>query len=163
MELLLIRHGEAVDDAGPLGDEGRWLTAKGRKTTRKVARWLAADDARQPREIWTSPLVRAVQTAEIVASAARLTGEISAVSELSPAKALEGVLRRLSRHVGVGQLALVGHEPLLSSIAEALLGTALAPGALKKSGVVALSWTPRARGALRFVLRPKGLALVAKP
>ena len=38
MDILIIRHGEAVDEAPGLGDAGRWLTGKKRKMTRKVGR-----------------------------------------------------------------------------------------------------------------------------
>src|SRR5881628_2985392 len=86
MDILLIRHGHAVDDAPGLGDAGRWLSAKGRKVTRKVARWLAKNRKRRPVTIWTSPLVRAVQTAEITAAEAAIKGEVKAISELSPGR-----------------------------------------------------------------------------
>ena len=65
MEILLIRHGHAVDEAPGLDDGGRWLSGKGRKVTRRVARWLSEKKKRRPVALWTSPLVRAVQTAEL--------------------------------------------------------------------------------------------------
>jgi phosphohistidine phosphatase len=151
MDILLIRHGQAVDDAPGLGDTGRWLTAKGRKVTRRVARWLAKSNKRRPAVIWTSPLVRAVQTAEIVAAAAEIDGEVRAISELSPGRD-PGDLVKLLAEAPAGPLALVGHEPSLSLIANALLGDIGFTG-LKKSGVMGVSYD-EGRGKLRFLLDP---------
>src|SRR6185369_5592945 len=108
MEILLIRHGQAVEAAVGVGDAGRWLTARGRKATRKLARWLAKRGKRRPATIWTSPLVRAVQTAEIVAAAAGVTGEVEAVAELGPGRDPGDLVKRLAASCAVleGPLAL---------------------------------------------------------
>src|SRR5262249_9528193 len=66
MKVLLIRHTHAVDGDEALDDEARWLTAKGRTLARAVGARLR-DDEIVPDAIVTSPLVRAVQTAELVA------------------------------------------------------------------------------------------------
>lgn len=160
MELLIIRHGKAVDEAPGLGDGGRWLTGKGRKLTRRVAGWLAKQKDRRPAAIWTSPLVRAVQTAEILAEAAELTEEVSAVAELSPTRDTAELLRLLSLHQGAQPLALVGHEPSLSMLVTSLLGDVGWTG-LKKSGVVAVSWDGRGPGKQRFVLDLKEMKAVS--
>jgi phosphohistidine phosphatase len=141
MDILLIRHGQAVDDAPGLGDAGRWLTSKGRKLSRKVSRWLAKSDKRTPCAIWTSPLVRAVQTAEILAAEVKYKAEIRACLELSPGHDPGHLLKLLAGEAVDGPLALVGHEPSLSMIANALLGDVGFTG-LKKSGVLGLTWDP---------------------
>ncbi len=164
MDILLIRHGQAVDEAPGLDDGGRWLTAKGRKITRKVARWLAKSDRRCPAVVWTSPLVRAVQTAEIVAAAAGTKGELRACAQLAPGHDPGDLLKLLAGETGEGPIALVGHEPSLSLIAAALIGDT-GFGGFKKSGVMGLTWTPpppptdgapvpKALGELWFVLDP---------
>lgn len=142
-----------------MGDGGRWLTEKGRKTTRKVARWLAKSNKRRPAALWTSPLLRAAQTAEILATAAGLKGEIPACAQLAPGHDPGDLLKLLAEAKVDGPLALVGHEPSLSLIAAALLGD-LGFSGLKKSGVLGLTWTPgdgngtQAKGELWFVLDP---------
>jgi phosphohistidine phosphatase len=169
MDILLIRHGEAVEDPPGLGDAGRWLTKKGRKVTRKVARWLGKSRKRTPATIWTSPLVRALQTAEILAAETGYRGEVRACSQLSPGHDPGDLLKLLAAEPIEGPIALVGHEPALSLIAHALLGDAGFTG-LKKNGVLALSWDPpqpedeprgpssvrepAAKGRLWFVLDP---------
>ncbi|WP_081864402.1 phosphohistidine phosphatase SixA [Chondromyces apiculatus] len=173
MEILIVRHGQAADDAPGLGDSGRWLTAKGRKTTRQVARWLAKRKSRRPAVIWTSPLVRAVQTAEILAEAAALTGDVSVASELSPGRDPADLLRLLSGYRDPDPLVLVGHEPMLSALVTSLVGEATWSGSaqstdgepqpkLRKSGVAALSWDGRGSATLRFVFDPKEMSLVGR-
>jgi phosphohistidine phosphatase len=152
MEILIVRHGHAVDDAPGLGDAGRWLSARGRKMTRRVARWLAKNKKRRPALIWTSPLVRAVQTAEILAAYADYKGEIRSLAELSPGRDPGDLRKLLAEERAPGPLALVGHEPFLSVLAAALVGD-LGFGEFKKSGVLALSWE-NGQGRARFLLDP---------
>jgi phosphohistidine phosphatase len=137
MELILIRHGEAVGEAPGLGDAGRFLTEKGRKVTRRVARWLAKKAKRCPAVIWTSPLVRAVQTGEILAEVAGVRAGVQVVAELSPGRDPNDLVALLRAEGKRGPLAVVGHEPSLSLLAGVLLGGATLPG-FKKSGVVAI-------------------------
>jgi phosphohistidine phosphatase len=160
MEILLIRHGHAVDEAPGLGDAGRWLSVKGRKVTHKVARWLAKSDKRRPAAIWTSPLVRAVQTAEILAAESDYKGELRACAQLGTGHDPGDLLQILGSETFAGPIALVGHEPSLSRIAAALLGDIGFTG-FKKSAVMGLTWQPlpegvaaKPPGELWFVLDP---------
>ena len=159
IELLLVRHGQAVEEAPGLGDEGRWLTASGRTTTREVASWLAAHESRRAVEIWTSPLVRSVQTAEILATALGLVDGVSAKSELLPAGEAAALVDLIARRGAEGPLAIVGHEPLLSDTARLLLPAVVWPG-FKKSGVLSVAWDGAASAELRFLLRPKKMRLL---
>jgi phosphohistidine phosphatase len=154
MEILIVRHGEAVGEAPGLGDPGRFLTEKGRKVTRRVARWLAKKSRRRPVAVWTSPLVRAVQTAEILAEIAGIEGEVLACAELSPGRDPGDLLALLTSKSPRGPLALVGHEPSLSVLASAMLGTASWSG-FKKSGVLGVAWEGTGPAKIRFVLDPK--------
>jgi phosphohistidine phosphatase len=67
MKLYVMRHGPAEDHADSGMDGDRALTANGRDRVRAVAA-LLVDLNEEPLSIITSPLVRAVQTAEVVAS-----------------------------------------------------------------------------------------------
>lgn len=152
MEIFLVRHGHALDEAPGLGDAGRWLSERGRKATRKVGRWLGESKKRRPAAIWSSPLVRALQTAEILAARTGYKGEVKAAAELSPGRDPGDLLTLLSGLTLEGPLVLVGHEPSLSLLAKALLGEiGLEP--FKKSGVVGLRWDQGA-GQFRFLLDP---------
>ena len=159
VSILVVRHGQAVDEAPGLGDSGRFLTGKGRKVTRKVAKWLAEKAERCPTEIWTSPLVRAVQTAEILAEYAHLTDSVRVAAELSPASDPRSVIARLAERRVEGTLALVGHEPGLSMLATGLLGDVGWPG-FKKSGVLGADYGGSDKATFRFLLDPKELEVV---
>jgi phosphohistidine phosphatase len=114
----LIRHAEAGDDAP--SDDARALTARGRADARRVGRALAKRGVRFSSMI-SSPLVRAVQTAEIVAAAVGYRGRIVCTTALVPDGDARAVVALLGSVGDEGGVALVAHEPILSGIAAALL------------------------------------------
>ncbi|WP_333595579.1 phosphoglycerate mutase family protein, partial [Anaerospora hongkongensis] len=68
MVIVLFRHGEAEDRVDLRDDGLRSLTAKGRKRTKKMAKIVNKLLPRKCKiQIWSSPLLRALQTAEILA------------------------------------------------------------------------------------------------
>lgn len=67
MQILLVRHGAAVEMTLARTDHLRWLTDHGRRSMTGVGKALARLDLRYSC-IYTSPLVRAVQSAEILAA-----------------------------------------------------------------------------------------------
>lgn len=62
--LFVARHGEAAYETDLCSDDGGSLTSLGRRQARELAARLSGERIAQ---VWTSPLSRAVQTAEIVA------------------------------------------------------------------------------------------------
>lgn len=119
MRVYLIRHGHAVDEDIKLVDEHRYLTKKGRKAVREIAHVLKREGVELD-AILTSPLVRAVQTAELLAEGLDFVGIVEALPPLRPgvpARVAAGELA--SRGVAV---AVVGHEPNLSSLGAFLTG-----------------------------------------
>jgi phosphohistidine phosphatase len=132
LELLLVRHGKA-EDHHPLGDAARPLTDEGREEMREHARKVAGHVGLEG--ILTSPAVRAVQTAEILAEACGV--EVVGVrGELSIDRASTRGIEALCREVGPGW-ALVGHNPSMAEVLAHLLGYHTAPQ-FKKGAVVAL-------------------------
>lgn len=106
-----MRHGDAVDRMDPAmkTDEMRPLTDQGKDEVAAMARVLAQLGVK-PDAILTSPLVRARETAEIVA--AELGGGKPAVSdELAPDGALSGVLNDILNAGPPKQVLLSGHMP----------------------------------------------------
>lgn len=152
MILILIRHAHAIEAPPGLGDADRWLSSKGRKVARRVGAWLAKPK-RRPHAIWTSPLVRAVQTAEIVARECEVADDVSVSVELSPGRDTGDLLRVLAEHRGPSPLALVGHEPSLSLIATSLLADPAWPG-FKKGGMLAVEWSGTGKAERLFTLDP---------
>jgi len=141
MKLLLLRHGIAVDHFTPgYRDSERPLTPEGRRKTRAIARALAKLEA-SPDIILTSPLVRAHQTAEIVATGLKLKKRMEVCEHLAPGGSAKRLIAGINqRHAAADCVMLVGHEPDLSSLGSLLL-TGSATGAaieLKKGGVCLL-------------------------
>jgi phosphohistidine phosphatase len=114
MLLYLVRHGKAEQGAGD--DASRRLTDGGRKAVQRVAKALAEAGVRVDR-VEHSGLVRARQTAEILASA--VGGEIAAAADLGSSADVVSVANRLDRE---GSLMLVGHAPFMPKMASYLLG-----------------------------------------
>jgi phosphohistidine phosphatase len=163
VKLYVMRHGPAEDEAASGVDADRALTAAGRDRVCGVAKVLLAE-GEEPLRIVTSPLVRAVQTAEIVAVVTKLCdrgGSVEVRREMAPGGAGAKLAYRLAAE-GAKRVMLVGHEPDLSSLVGSMLGEFSRP--FEKAMVVGLH--PVAEGArpkLRFVLDPKLLKLQSDP
>jgi phosphohistidine phosphatase len=124
MPILLVRHGEAVP-AGEHGDDPRYLTERGREETRSVGALLRGEGL-APRAFVTSPLVRAVQTAELLAAALDHRGPVSADPGLVPDSPAAVIVRRIEAwHDGL--LVVVCHEPIVRGIAALLVPTTKHP------------------------------------
>jgi phosphohistidine phosphatase len=158
-ELLLLRHGIAEERCEGFDDAQRSLTPEGRERTARQLQQLVELDLRCDL-VLSSPLVRARQTAEL-AVAEGLAPELELAAALAP---LEDPLPLLERWLGAvcprpgwRRLALVGHEPDLSTLAALLIGVpmALAPQALqlKKAGAALLHWPAPPAGSLAGTAR----------
>lgn len=162
MRLLIIRHAIAVPHGTPdVPEDKRPLTPRGQRRFRAAARGLARICGR-PDVLLTSPLVRARQTAEI---AAKAWGRIEPVDE----KALAGgsfdqVAAVLDKHKDKRVVAIVGHEPDVSSLVARLLGTTASERLTFKKGGAALLDVPRRLadgGALIWYASPRLLRAAA--
>jgi len=181
VELLLLRHGiaaDAVDEPGldpQLADGARSLTPAGRRRTAAVLQRLLTLDL-TCNQLFTSPLLRARQTAELALQAG-LAPALSEAPALAPGGDAAGWLRQLGaatsldvqpldvqppcvERPGVERWALVGHEPDLSCLAASLIGADPGSLQLKKAGVALLAWTPgQARARLLLLVPPRALLL----
>jgi phosphohistidine phosphatase len=150
MTLYLIRHAHAVELED---DASRPLSHKGRAQVRQLGRFFRASGALAPAEVWHSPLVRAVETATLLAKGLRLRVPLVEVPGLEPEALPVATLRRLARvrH----DLAIVGHEPHLSALAGLLLRGRAAPAvvAMKKGACLALEGKGRA-WQVRWLVTP---------
>lgn len=157
MEIYLVRHGIAVGREEDMPDPLRPLTEKGRRRFRKTARAFARL-GRKIGLILTSPLVRAVQTAEILAGEAK-HGEVAVLEELDPKFGVRSLLEAVSKRAnGAKRVALVGHDPQLSSVLAALAGVPAETLDLKKGEIVRLDATelsPAGSAEARWSLKPR--------
>lgn len=168
MRLVLVRHAIAEDAPPPGGsDDDRLLSEKGRRRFRAAARGLARLVPPFDR-VLTSPLPRAAETARILVSAFGLAIQPVPCDALAPGG---GIGKPLFSAVGEAApeavIALVGHEPLLSTLAAHLLspdGTRVEIE-LKKGGVCVIdvaSLPPPSGGLLLCLMTPRALRLAGR-
>ncbi|MGZ3695112.1 MAG: phosphohistidine phosphatase SixA [Bdellovibrionota bacterium] len=154
VEIYLVRHG-AAENFGPDGrDETRQLTGEGRKKTAKMAEALR-ERVKDLGIIYHSPLVRAVQTAEIMGQEFA-EAPLKEISYLTPYDAPEKVLPLLVESEHYRYVMIVGHQPYMSGLASLLLTGNAEPAIMefKKSGIAGIEWT-KERSQLLFLLSPK--------
>ena len=151
----IMRHGPAEDESHSGNDFDRALTASGRERVLRVAQELVAR-GEAPRVILASPLVRALQTAELVAQVCRPAEPVRVRREIAPGGDVRGLLFEVIRS-GQPRVMLVGHEPSVSDLVAGVLAEGFSQGFEKAMivGLRTLEGTPVAR---RFVLNPKTLA-----
>ena len=140
MNLYLLRHGIAVERGARryANDAERPLTAKGRRKLRRAAAAISAMELSFD-VILSSPLVRARQTAELIAKTLHCRHRLQLTESLAPGSNAAGLVQRL-RQLKPQSALLVGHEPDLSALVSRLLtgGTKLA-ARLKKGSLCRLS------------------------
>lgn len=158
MKLYIMRHGPAEDESASGRDFDRALTQSGRERVIAVARTLTQHDE-APMSIVSSPLVRALQTAEIVAASTKLAdrgGTVETRREIAPGGAATQLIDELRRDKR-RRVMLVGHEPDLSGLVFRLVGAQLPLGMLKAMVVGVSVHDDGVK--MRFVLDPKSLEI----
>ncbi len=141
MKIYVIRHAIAVDEGTPgyESDSERPLTDKGRKKMRQIARGLHSLGVEFDL-ILSSPYVRARETAEILAQVFKVKKKIAFTENLIPFGNPELLIGEINESYAVNSIALVGHEPHLSSLVGILAAeSAKLDITLKKGGVCYLS------------------------
>jgi phosphohistidine phosphatase len=154
IELYLVRHAIAAE-RGPRwpDDTKRPLTSEGITRFREVVRAFAALDP-EIQVVLTSPLVRAAQTAALLAEGLNPHPEIQSADALAPggsARAIAAALARTRRK----RIACVGHEPDLGQLAARLIG-ASRPLEFKKGGICRIDLErPAGPGHLAWFAPPR--------
>jgi len=161
MDVYILRHGKA-EDAGPgIVDADRRLTKKGREVTAAAGRWIAEQELRFDL-IAASPLLRAQETAALVAEMLNIRDRLVIWKVLAPGGNTDTVCRLISRHPDISSILLVGHEPLLSSLISRIItidenaGIVMSKGALAK--IQAFSYTGHPSGKLVWLITAKQMA-----
>jgi phosphohistidine phosphatase len=120
MNLIFVRHAAAIERSAEISEEQRYLTSQGRVFFRKTAQTMLKNGI-EPSLIISSPLIRAVQTADILAETLTYIGQLVIVDALSPGFALPSLRELCDTFHSANELVLVGHEPDLSSMVGSLL------------------------------------------
>lgn len=158
MQVLLVRHAEAVDSRSARTDYERWLTDEGRRTMFEVGDALSKMDLRYS-HVYTSPLVRAVQTAEILAATQPgFDGPLEVLSALSTEEGTSAqALAPLDRAADDELIVMVSHMPKVGVLAGHLGQMRSAPS-FQMAAVCALI-IEDGRGRFQWMLDPGSLEL----
>jgi phosphohistidine phosphatase len=150
-----MRHGKAEVAGSGTDDADRRLTKKGREEIDASGRWMAAQGFRFDL-IAASPLVRAQETATIIAESLGEKDLLVTWKVLGPGGNADTVCRLIGRHADIGSVLLVGHEPLLSALVSRIIAgnenaaIAMPKGALAK--IREFSYTLSPSGELHWLI-----------
>lgn len=157
MKLYLIRHTEAIDyeTESVRSDEYRFITPKGRRIAINVFKMLK-DEMIDLEKIFTSPLIRSVQTAELLAVTVKYKNDVEIANELTLSSSPEKILQLLKRNSIFKSIALVGHEPMMSTIVRTLSDRTDPEFSFKKAGVCFINMDlDKGKGKFEWYLNPK--------
>ncbi len=128
MDLILWRHAEAKDAAGPVADADRELTARGLEHARQMSEWLRHQ--RLPKvAVLSSPSRRALQTAQTLGL------PIKVKTQLGVGASVADLLGAADWPDHSGAIILVSHQPALGRLAALLLAGSEADWTIKKAGI----------------------------
>jgi len=151
--------------AATLSDDAkRALTPEGKEKMREIAAGLVRAGM-EPDWIVSSPLVRAVETAEIVGEALSSKPPLDTCDALGPGGEPEALIAYLAKRSNRRRVLLVGHEPDLGELAARLIGAGRnANMPFKKGGCCLITFSvfpPKAPGRLVWWLTPRVMRKLA--
>jgi phosphohistidine phosphatase len=163
MRVILMRHGVAAAKrpGGKANDAARPLTAAGRKKTREVSRGLLALGF-EPSVIVTSPLVRAVQTAEIVRDQCRKKPKWIVTEAMTPDADPRQIWKELRRQPDDAVVLCAGHAPHIDLALAAALMLREPLTEMRKAGVAVLDLAGHGPATLRALFEPAHLRQVRR-
>lgn len=156
MEIYLLRHGIAEDAHAGLSDSERALTREGREKLRRVLK-RAREAGVAPTLILSSPLRRAIETAEIASETLDYRGQIARTAALTPDASPSDSWSEIRSRAGEESILCASHEPLMSSLLAYLLNAPSLQTDFKKGALARLeaeSTGPAPRCVLKWLLTP---------
>jgi phosphohistidine phosphatase len=166
LRVVLFRHGPAGKrDPKRWPDDGkRPLSPRGKERTLAAAAGVARLSG-VARAIWTSPLVRADQTAELLGRRIEAAA-IERVEALKPNGSWRELIERLQQSQDAGgTVVLVGHEPDLGKLAGSLVFGAPRALPLKKAGALAIQFdgpVAAGKGEILWLASPRMLRTLGR-
>ena len=163
-ELYLVRHAIAAERGSEWPDDNkRPLTERGISRFKEAVKGLRRMDVTLD-EIFTSPLLRAKQTAELLAAGVEGKPSVKVLEALAPGHSSASVMTQLARVARRRRIAIVGHEPELGELAAHLIGAGRAL-AFKKGGICRIdlgSLSSKRAASLAWFLPPTVLRRVKR-
>jgi phosphohistidine phosphatase len=154
--VYFLRHasaGQSLSD--PKKDEKRPLDTEGTLQCRYIGRALAAADVSID-TIISSPLKRAMQTAQLVANELGFEQKIEMDSAMRPEATYTAFQSLLRKHQAKDAIMVVGHNPSIEEFLAQTIGrNGAAAGVDSKKGSVAKVEIKRSGGILQWLLTPK--------
>lgn len=130
MRVILVRHGKAEAHSFDKPDSTRELTLEGREELQEHVPYLVSHLDKQMTTVYSSPLTRAIQTAEYFDEEPELVDFLATGN-------LQELIDCISEHGEKETLLFVGHEPILSDWVYELTGKMLV---VKKGMAIVLDW-----------------------
>lgn len=134
--LYVVRHAVAEDVSDSGGDHARRLTKKGRKAFARLVRRLE-DAGLEVDLIATSPLVRARETADVLAEELTATPRIEVVGALAPGADWQALVEWTAAQ-DAARVAWVGHAPCVGRLVALTIGDGTAAISMQKGAVAAI-------------------------
>ena len=156
MDLYILRHGIA-ESGGARPDAERALTDEGREKLHRVLE-RAAQAGVSASLILSSPLKRAIQTAEIAGELLGYKDKIAYTDALLPEAEPADLWRELRARRSERAILIAGHEPMLSAATSFLLGASDLRVDFKKGALVHLEidgFGAHPQGILKWMLTAK--------
>lgn len=162
MNLYIIRHAIAVEENPSISDSQRALTEKGRKKMRQIAKGLHVLGVEFDM-ILSSPYVRAQETAEVLSDVFKMKKPLAFSDHLIPAGDPSALAAEIKEKYAVNDLAVVGHQPLLTNFISLLTANGAPVNVeLKKGGVCRLATDDMHTAIMQWLLTPGVLVEISE-
>jgi len=162
MNLYIIRHAIAVEEDSSGDDSQRSLTDKGRKKMRQIAKGLRILGVEFDM-ILSSPYVRARETAEVLNDVFKNKKQIAFSEHLVPMGDPTALIAEIKEKYSVNDLAIVGHQPLLTNFISLLAAKGTHVDVeLKKGGVRRLSTDDMHFATIQWLFTPGVLVEISE-
>ncbi len=156
MDIYFLRHasaGESLSD--PKQDEKRPLDEVGVRQSQQIGRVLAKLEV-QPDVIISSPLVRAKQTAALVATELGFKKTLLLDHSLRPDADFEQFRQLLRKYSRKKTVIVTGHNPTLSEFLSLVISSETTESTIElKKGAIAKVQVKRGQPLLQWIMTPK--------
>ncbi|MEA2235850.1 MAG: phosphohistidine phosphatase [Thermoanaerobaculia bacterium] len=153
--IVLLRHGIAEPHGAREDDDARILTKTGNRRMKQIGRGLAKYFPKAE-VIYSSPLIRCIETAEWVEKAYGSAVHMKTTDALKPDADVEA-FRVLMNRIKARYIIFVGHEPNLSRTMLAMTRMSDGEIELKKGGCYGLRLAADESAQLEWMLPPRVL------